>query len=270
MFAEYPSSAARHTDDLDLWIDPARYEAGVAALLAAGFTPTGKALEVAIDGRQMIDFLAPRCHEAAQLLSPLGALVELHRYPPGNRLGEPFSTAIEASERVQIDSHPIAVPSRAVLLEQICRHVVLHHRAQPRYLPRHLCDLAALDNCGCSVRAHKGEGFSVRFSAGLFEAAFGGRRTGDNWLRQLLFPRSNIERAWAAAARWIDLVSRTAFDLRHRPSILGRKIVPTRQYVVERYGEPESRAELFGVYLWRILRALTGFGDPPAVTSGGR
>ncbi len=248
----YPSAAARHTDDIDVLIEPGCESRAVDPLCAAGFELVEKSVSIAIDGSSTLEFIGPRHHEFAQLASPSGILVELHVLPPGERRAPEtaFAELLSRTERAELGGVSVAIPDGPSLFEQICDHVVAHHLARPHYLPRHLADVDVLSQRG--VRPQR-ETFSTRFSHALHAAVCerkGGRLA--NALRDIVFPAPWVDAGWSRATYFSEMVQRLWFDVRHRPGVLRYKVLPARRYMAATYGVAEDSPALYALYLKRL------------------
>jgi hypothetical protein len=115
----------RHCDDIDVLVDHADAVRAVRALVDGGFA----ALHDYFD-------------DTALLRSPEGVAIDLHRASPGRKHS---LTALWAQTEVAVvEGVDVRIPTAPALLEQLCDHVVVRHRAYPRYWPKHVHDVAVL------------------------------------------------------------------------------------------------------------------------------
>ena len=124
----------RHLDDVDLLVPAADAERAAQLLLRAGFRPDG---------------LHRRAghHHPDRLLSAAGSAIELHVRLPSGRAAETLATS-------ELRGGGLRVPPRPELLRHLCHHVLRQHDEDPRYLPRHLYDVARLE--GHATNAARG------------------------------------------------------------------------------------------------------------------
>jgi hypothetical protein len=125
--------ASRQTDDIDVLIHPEHLERAGEALLAHGFVPK------------------PEPYSKGQhplvVVSPAGTPCELHV-----RLEPKIERATWAVESYAVrNGVQLRVPGREAIIEHLCHHVLAQHAGVPRYLPRHLVEIAVLSSASGSV-----------------------------------------------------------------------------------------------------------------------
>lgn len=128
LLASYPSLAARHVDDIDLLVRVADAPRVGAALAAAGF-------DVRESGRMRHPLIAT---------GPRGTLVEIH-----HGLDDGLDEGLwDRARTVEAVGAALVVPSVDDLFAHLSHHVLVQHARAPRYLLRHLFDVAALVDGG--------------------------------------------------------------------------------------------------------------------------
>ena len=141
----------RHTDDIDILVKEQDAASLAETLPEAGYAPLGQAW--------------PSGHHPFRLFSaPGGSPIDVHVRLPGRLAADIWSRA----RPVDVAGHDLLVPAPADLLEHMCHHVLVHHAAQPRYLPRHLVDVAGLLDAYPNLDATSGP---VQASRDLLAAA---------------------------------------------------------------------------------------------------
>lgn len=241
----------RHMDDIDVLVDPARASQVDALLDDAGWTRIEWAEQPGIDGRPLSEHNRTDHHALIPRVAPAGSLFDLHRALPDTDALDFADFDALWSRAAVVDLHGVDVRcmAGADLVTTICHHVVVHHRTEPRYLARHLADLVALEGALGEHALNEPAAAPVpdapaarALSRAVLKAARREDETGArSALSLLVLPvgaaATAAEQLWHTAA----LAERLAWDARHRPAVLGRKLVPTREYVAAEFGiEPGS------------------------------
>ncbi len=247
----YVAPGDRHMDDIDVLVDPARADDVDALLDDAGWHRIDWASQPGIDGRPLAEHNRADHHALIPRVGPAGSLFDLHRaLPDTDALSDAGFDALWARAAVA-DVHGVDVRcmAGADLVSTICHHVVVHHRAEPRYLGRHIADLVAIERAlgaaalDAPTSAPVPDAPAARaLSRALLKAARDELDTGTRSpLSFLVLPVGAAATASAQLWHGVALAERLAGDARHRPAVLGRKLVPTREYVAAEFGiEPTS------------------------------
>ncbi|MCK6551382.1 nucleotidyltransferase family protein, partial [Myxococcota bacterium] len=128
LLASYPSLAARHVDDIDLLVRAEDSAHTGQVLSAAGFA-------VRASGRMRHPLIAT---------GPRGTLVEIH-----HGLDDGLDEGLwDRTRTVDVGAVALRVPSVDDLFAHLSHHVLVQHARAPRYLLRHLFDVAALVDGG--------------------------------------------------------------------------------------------------------------------------
>lgn len=241
----YPAIGARHVEDLDLLVHPSRTERAADVLRGLGCVPCfgprldyeGRPIPVVRSG----DHLPP-------LRTPRGVVLELHDAVPG--VPGRRADAADVLGRARLApwrGTSLRVPAPEDLLGIACTHVLGKHRDDPRFLPRHLADVAVLLAAGAdparAERLHPGP--EVAESTALVAAASAGSVAALRVARRGAFA--------AAAARGRSLFAATR-GARQR-GVLSRLLFPTRTFLAARYRVSPSSPWLPLLWAWRPLRA---------------
>ena len=242
----------RHTDDIDL-IAPVDARASVLGAIAdLGYQADLDSELPSVGGGTVAeqDFTTSS-HAEMGLISPRGVRLDLHWFVPDAGTTN-FADVLERAVFAGPEGGQIPVPDPALLLAQICDHVVLHHRARPAYLPRHLADLVDLiDTFGpglWSEAAELGHSGSLRFSKLLLDLAQTGKLPS-----AVLFPPRSVQASLEASAELLDVLGRAGRDIRADPKRLVRKLIPSREYVANSYGIAPDDPKIPLCYLHRLV-----------------
>jgi hypothetical protein len=239
--AHYPSPGGRHVGDLDLLVAPERAGEALEALRALGCFPSPD--DVGHDGRPLGPGHHP--HHLPPLETPGGVSCELHFDLPGGR-GATYAELHARSREFSWGGSHLRVPGVDDLLGIACVHVLGSHGDDPRFLPRHLADLAVLTAAGADFRAagRLHPGGEVEASRALLDRA----RAGD---ARAAWPRAGLR----APVRRAQTLVQNALAARQERRLL-RMLFPAHRFLTARYGvAPDARWWPL-LYLWRPLRAL--------------
>lgn len=205
-----------------------------------------------IDGRPVAEQeIRAGDHAAPGLVSPRGVAVDLHHEVPDSKFGT-YEEVRAHTIPVMHHGRALRVPEPALLCAHVCEHVVRHHFLRPRYLPRHLADLASLRAAagdGLWARANRfADPVSVRLSRALLEAS----RV--SYLpRRALLPSPSAQMGLEAVWETLEAVGRVRRDLLVDPRRLGRKLVPAREFVAASYGTEPDDPKLPLLYAHRLV-----------------
>ncbi len=264
----YPSPALRHAVDLDLLVEPERFEQALALLRAGGCTEPAYTQTLAFDGRSWARALdAPHLHAATPLQTPSGVIVDLHRRVPVTSFERQggFTGWHARARRVLV--HGVEVPTTGDddLARHLCEHFALQNHGDPLDAPRLLCDLRALfaDEPPWQRLAGATAPFRARAAVGvvraLYEAAFHAPPSSSMRIRQL----QRVAVADPALTSWLTELSvlrryaeRFAADLVHRPAFAAAKLMPAPAYMAERYGLAASSSRAYALYARRLAAVV--------------
>jgi hypothetical protein len=247
LVAHYPDIGARHVGDVDVLVrerDAARAEEALVRVGVHAPPPI-----VQHDGTlrapgQMVG------QGEIGLTAPSGVLVELQdRIAGGAGDGSDVEGLLSRSRTVTWNGAPLRIPSAPDLALSACLHVFDNHAGEPRFLPRHLADLAVLLLPGplgwpeVERLAGRGAGrAAVDLSRELLE------RGPPSSLRASLHAMRARARGW----------SRVIGGRNPGPASLFRLVLPARAYMATRYGVDERSPVVPLLYLWRpVLGAWT-------------
>ncbi|BDG05660.1 nucleotidyltransferase family protein [Anaeromyxobacter oryzae] len=238
--AHYPAIGARHVGDLDLLVPPADAARAAEVLQAAGCASDPYALP-ALDGRPAAP--RPGHHHLAPLRTQGGISCELHVAVPGVRGRRADAEDVLArSVEVRWRGSALRVPSLDDLLGIACTHVLGAHRAEPRFVPRHVADVAVLIAAGAdpgrAERLHPGP--EVAESLALVAAARAGHAPMPGRAASVSARARSVAAAMAEARRGGELL---------------RLFFPARPYLAARYRVAERSPWLPVLWAWRPLRA---------------
>ena len=242
----------RHTDDIDLLAPAESRDDVIEAIAELGYAPDHDSELPAVGGGTLADQeFTTSAHAEMALISPRGVRLDLHWFVPHAGTTD-FSEVIARTVMAGPEGGQIPVPAPPLLLAQICDHVVLHHRARPAYLPRHVADLVDLiDTFGVELwdeAAPLGNPTALRFSRLLLELT-----QRDRLPASVLFPPPGVQASLEATAELVDVLSRASRDLRADPRRLYRKLVPSREFVANSYGLDPDDPRIPLCYLHRLV-----------------
>lgn len=231
----YASLGARHLDDVDVLV-PAETLPDVRACLAElDFTMEERFEGMAIDGRPLHEHMDPDHHSDVGSISPRGTAFDVHLKIPEVD-ARSFDSLWSHAEWVACGAHRIRVPTPDHHMRMVCEHVVAHHDALPRYWPRHLADMMALERTfGSAVWADASNG-----AVALCRAALAWCERSPDDASKLLFPSDTLQDFSGYSLHTLMVAQRNARDLFRNPQKLGRKLMPARSFIADLYGVPES------------------------------
>jgi hypothetical protein len=244
--AHYPAVGARHVGDLDLLVLPADAARAAAVLRDLGCALDREPLP-GLDGRPAP--AVPAGHHLPPLRTPGGIACELHHAIPGTPGRRADAEGVlDRAREVPWRGGGLRVPSLEDLLGVACTHALGAHRADGRFVPRHVADVAVLVAAGAdpgrAERLHPGP--EVRESLALVAAA----RAGDA-MRVVAPPRANGVARVVARGR----ASVTAAAAARRRGELARLLFPARAFLAARYRVGASSPWIPLLWAWRPVRA---------------
>lgn len=258
----YESPALRHAVDLDLLVDPARFQRALTLLRANGYTEPSYTQTLSFDGRSWSRALdAPHLHAATPLQSPSGVMIDLHRRVPVTSFESQGGFAGWHRRARRVVVHGVEVPTSGDddLARHLCEHFALQNHGDPLEAARLLCDLRASFAAeppwerlaAGSLRARA----AVLVVRALYEAAFHRSSSLPAYVRHL----QRVAIADSAFTPWLAELSalgtyaaRFAADLVHRPAFAAAKLVPASAYMAERYGFAPSSRRRHALYARRL------------------
>ena len=237
--------AARHLDDIDLWLSPRDAARASQLLLDTGFVLRQRG-RFTHDGQE--HEAGPVDHHLPGIVSPAGTLVELHvrgHTDPVHGSLDALHAVDEANGTSEVggtrddhiaferawsralvdDARPaLRLPTPANLLDELAVHVVHHHAGFPTYWPRHLVDTACLLRSGARTdRMPEATALSIEVLRGVRDAH--APRTATRAAAKLVLPGpervllANARRALGANARL------------HGPGLTLHALLPARSYL---------------------------------------
>jgi hypothetical protein len=147
LLAQHPALVQRrHTEDIDLWVDPERAEDAYRILLGKGYREVEGIPAVLRYGGEASPTPAREgpYYQLPGLVSPRGTPLEIHRRPPTTHRAVSFDAALRDAVPVVVDGVTVHVRDARRMLGDLSGHVVVHHYAVPWLWPRHLIDVSAL------------------------------------------------------------------------------------------------------------------------------
>jgi hypothetical protein len=264
----YASPALRHAVDLDLLVDPERFEQAVALLRAGGCTEPAYTQTLAFDGRSWARALgAAHLHAATPLQTPSGVIVDLHRRVPVTSFERQGGFAGWHVRARVVAPHGIDVPTTCDddLARHLCEHFALQNHGDPLDAPRLLCDLRVLfaDAPPWQRLAPATAPWRARAAIGvvraLYEAAFHASPAPPLRVRQLqrvAVPDPALTSAFSELAALRRYADRFAADLVHRPAFAAAKLMPSSAYMTERYGLAASSRRVYARYARRLAAVV--------------
>jgi hypothetical protein len=140
----------------------------------------------------------------------------------------------------------LRVPAVDDLLGMCCAHVLGSHRADVRFVPRHVADVAVLlrDGADAARAAALCAGREVARSLALLEAARAGRAFE-------VLPRGGASPLLARARTALSATRRS-----RRAGALWRTLFPARAYLAARHGVASGSPLVPLLWAWRPIRAL--------------
>lgn len=229
----------RHTDDIDLWVDPDRVFDADRVLRAQGYGDLGNIPHAAprYDGGAHPERSPRQGHELPGLLSARGTPLEIHRHPPTEACAR-FRDALGAAEHADVGGVRVAVRGAVAMVRDLCTHVVLHHFALPMLWPRHLLDVMALldDHTDLLTAAAAGASLQDRMALGVTSRVLAEARRADHdsIARRLVFP-TTTRFGWG----WYRLGTEVHQRLLEGPSVLARALWPSDAFLRARGFDPE-------------------------------
>jgi hypothetical protein len=138
----------RHTDDIDLWVEPGCVFEADRILRARGYGDLVHASEPVprYDGSARSAPLRQEAHQLPVLVSVRGTPLEIHRRPPAAPIATAarWAQALARAEHVIVHGVRVRIRDAGSMLLDLCTHVVVHHGAKPCLWPRHLLDVETL------------------------------------------------------------------------------------------------------------------------------
>jgi hypothetical protein len=240
LLARFPELVrSRHTDDIDLWVDPLRVFDADGILRARGY---GDLAPVPVQPLLYDGSPSPvetKPHQLPGLLSPRGTPLEIHRYPPADE-GCPWEDAFSSSDEKVVRGVRIRVRGAAAMLRDLASHVVVHHGGPPSLWPRHLRDAIALESSAGGRSREAAEGARALERVALLvtaQALAGARdpRAEGQLARRLLFPRPSVL-SWG----WFHTLARVGEQGRRGPRAVARTLWPAEAFLKARGFDPEA------------------------------
>jgi hypothetical protein len=248
--------ALRHQSDVDLLVEEGRVDEAHRLLRSAGFGGEP----------DLINYLGQRVDEAAGqaehlnhleiLASAEGVSVELHFSLPG-------SGSTGAGTSLWVDSvrgkNGIVTPGLNDQLGILCDHIMDHHHAEPKNLPRHVADVQTLLRLGASAeRAGERYGATVGASLALVEETR--KAVATPGLLQARGAELALAPWWMAGSRLGAALRAIGVAFSGRLVLLRRigiaPLFPSPSYMAKRY-RIEGRPLLIALsYLWRPVGAV--------------
>jgi hypothetical protein len=266
MARHYPTPALRQAVDLDLLVDPERFDDAVAALRAAGYREAEYTQATAFDGRSFAEALdAPHFHACAPLTADSGVTLDLHRRMPttGYAAAGGFAGLLARAEVVTLHGVALRMCAPLDLAVHLCEHYALQNHAHPGDTLRLLADLRVLfaeqPPWARMQQGGPGQRLAVALARTLYDAAFA--PPGERGALTCLWQRVAVaDPALAPLLAELSTLSgyvvRFTGDLVRRPGYALRKVIPTRGYMAERYAVDPRSPRLYALYGKRLLSAL--------------
>jgi hypothetical protein len=245
-------SGDRHTDDVDVVVAPGDRATVLEILETLGYVADLDSHLPAVGGGSLSEQgFTTSDHAEMGLISPRGVRLDLHWFVPDAWVSD-LEELLLHTRPAGPEGGQIPVPIPALLLAQICDHVVVHHRARPAYLPRHLADvtdlLAAFGPQLWLAAAPLGSQAALRFTKWLYDATVQERPA-----VRLIAPSARTRAIWDASAEVFDVIDRAQRDLREDPRRILRKLAPAREFVAASYGIAEDDRRLPLCYVHRLV-----------------
>lgn len=243
--AHHPAVGARHVGDLDLLVHPDDAVRAASVLRELGCTPVHAPLP-RLDGRPAAG--VPHDHQHLPAVrTPGGNVCELHHAMPGVPGGAAATAGVLGRAReVPWRGAVLRLPAVDDLLGMCCAHVLGSHRADVRFVPRHVADVAVLlrDGADAARAAALCAGEEVARSVALLAAARAGHAFE-------VFPRGGASSLLARTRTTLAATRRAG-----RGGALRRTLFPARAYLAARYGVAPGSPLVPLLWAWRPIRAL--------------
>lgn len=246
------ASGDRHTDDIDVVVPIESRDLVLEVLATLGYVADLDSHLPSVGGGTLgeQDFTTSE-HAEMGLISPRGVRLDLHWFVPDAGVSD-LATLLQHTVKAGPDGAKIPVPSPALLLAQICDHVVVHHRARPAYLPRHLSDVVDLIATFGPELWQEARPLGSRRALDLTKWFYDGLHAESAAVR-LLAPPPGVRALWEAGAEVLDVAARVRRDVREDPRRIVRKLAPAREFVAASYGLSEDDPRLPLCYVHRLV-----------------
>ncbi len=258
----YPRTSMRHTVDLDVLVDPARFEESITLLRAAGYTDDAYyATTLVGDGRSLAAATPPtRWHAYPPLTSPSGVAVDVHYRVPASFFDNAggFHGLLERSQPVMVHGVSVHMCSCIDLARHLCEHFAVQHHAHPHDAARLLCDLRAMFPDDPPWRELQIGSFSQRASVSLvkrlYEAVFSDSQAPvSRLLRRMTVADSLLSPLLAELSHLRGHAARFSYNLRNRPAYALRTVIPTRAYMAQQYNLDPRSPWIYPRYVTRLF-----------------
>ena len=264
MARHYPHLAMRQAVDLDLLIDPERFDDAVSLLRARGYADAPHTAALGFDGRSLASALrAPHLHAHTPLCGRSGVNLDLHRRVPARAFdaGGGFRGWLARSEPTAVEGVTVAMCERRDLALHLCEHFALQHHGHPHDAPRLLCDLRVMfdgePDWSDLSRQSPAQHVAVAVVRALYRAAFEpdfARSRAGGLLRRIAVADPSVVVPLAALSTALEHAERFARDGVARPRYALRKLLPAAGYMQERYGVKPDSPRYYARVAGRLLR----------------
>lgn len=220
----------RHTEDIDLLVEPGRVDAADDVLRAHRLPFVHSKGAILVDGSAAETGYVADMHHLYPRRLLRGTPVELHSRPPSSDLSweELWAEADSAGNGLYL-------PSVEHQLEILSKHVFRHHFAQVPMLARHCMDVRYL----LSMRPGLvGSSVDARFSLWLDSELRSGRS--NNFVQHLVVPGPLGSRLRHQLAFLLEQRERIQRDIVHRPRFLLSKVWPHDRFMDVEWGPAET------------------------------
>jgi hypothetical protein len=259
----YPRITTRHTVDLDLLVDPKRFELAERTLRSAGYVDDPHYARTLVgDGTSLAQAWPERAHTCPPLKGPSGVTLDLHHRVPISDFESSggFAGWLARSQRASVQGVQVPLCGPHDLTAHLCEHFVLQHHADPADAPRLLCDLRVLavpaPDWTALRRGSASRRFAVLAVQRLYDAAFNAGAARDPLtvlLQRIAIAEPSVAVPLAELSHLIGHASRLSFNVRNRPSYALRSVFPTRKYMAQQYGIDPRSPRIYPLYVKRLF-----------------
>lgn len=230
----------RHSEDVDLWIDPRGADAATRVFDALGLAVAPWISAPAFSGRTRGESMRASFHQLPDRRLPSGCYLDpnLRLWGVDPNPMQTFDSVWERRRCERIAGSSVAVPALDDQLWVLTAHAVLHHALQPAMFTRHIADWQVLLRSGATVTRAQALAPSIaaRVAVALTEHAVARISEAvdrhDNALLPGLFaPSSSEARRWLTRASRLESCRGLGRDIAERPGALRYKIWPDDRWM---------------------------------------
>jgi hypothetical protein len=248
LLAERPGAAGwRHTEDIDLLIEPGRVAEADEVLSALRLPFVHAKGAVLVDGSAAEAGYVSDMHHLYPRRLPRGTPVELHSRLPASELSweDLWGDASFLDQGLRL-------PSAEHQLEILSKHVFRHHFAQVPMLARHCVDVRYLLSMQPGL---VGKSVDARFSLWLERELRSEPGPSATFVQQLVVPGPRGARVRHQFAFVLEQRERIQRDLVHRPRFLLSKVWPHDRFMDVEWGPAETTLQNVGRHVrrWKAL-----------------